>query len=211
MALNNFSAIDTVFKRADPVEDTPTAESITAVTAKLVADTTPGPKVIVLATDGYPDTCAKPDPETPEAQALSVAAAKAAFAKGVRIYVISVGDDVGDEHLQDMANAGVGLTVGGATNATFYKALDSNDLVDAFGAVLSGIRSCSYKLNGQVDAEYISQGEVKLDGRLLTFATDWRVLPDGSTLELVGASCDAVKTGGAHQVDANFRCEVIIE
>jgi hypothetical protein len=200
-----------VISRADPVEDTPTAESITAVTTKLQADTTPGAKVIVLATDGYPDTCAKPDPETPDAQAASVAAAKATYDKGVRIYVISVGDEVGDEHLQDMANAGIGLPVGGAQKAKFYKALNSTDLVNAFGAVLAGVRSCSYSLNGDVDAEYVAQGEVRLDGQLLTHGTDWRVLPDGSTLELLGAKCDAVKAGGTHELDATFQCEVVIE
>src|SRR5262249_11706297 len=60
VAIGNYAAIKAAFDAAQPIGDTPTGESISAVTNELAAVTTQGPKVIVLATDGEPDTCAYP-------------------------------------------------------------------------------------------------------------------------------------------------------
>ena len=134
IALNNFSAINMSFPASFPGgEDTPTGESITELVIDLDAANLPtdGPTIIVLATDGEPDTCAVPDPQN--GQAESVAAATASQAAGYDIFVLSVGDQVGQPHLQDMANVGIGLAEDGSEgDATFWVATDPVSLEAAF-------------------------------------------------------------------------------
>jgi hypothetical protein len=207
IALDNFAAIDAVFAPAVPRQDTPTGESIDAVTAELTALPPPmGPRIIVLATDGLPDSCADPNAL---ATAQSVASAQAAWTAGFPLYVISVGDDVQGGHFQDMANAGAGLPIGGATNAPYYRALQPSDLVTAFQEIIGGVRSCVFTLDGAVDPALAGGGHVVLDGNELTFGSDWR-LNDQSTLEVLGAACDALLAGGDHELKASFTCDAII-
>jgi hypothetical protein len=211
--LNNYDAIDTIFGPSNPESDTPTGESIDAVVDILAADPNPGRKVIVLGTDGEPDTCTDANPDTPAGQEaarnLSLAAATRAFDAGIRVYVVSVGDQVGEQHLQDMANAGSGLAVGGTENAEYFVALSPQDLVDAFGTIVGGVAGCVFTINGEVDAAKGSQGLVALDGTELEYGTDWIML-DGKTFEILGDSCEVIKDGSLHHVSAAFPCGVIV-
>lgn len=106
-AIMNFERIAELYDRLYPAHQTPTGDSLTMVTNALLADPFPGPKTIVLATDGEPDTCEQPDPN--EGQEESIAAARGAFAAGIPTYVIAVGLDISLQHLQDLANAGAGI------------------------------------------------------------------------------------------------------
>ena len=208
LSLANFTAIDDIYKPQSPKGDTPTGESISAVAKDLVAYNEPGPKVIVLATDGEPDTCAVPNPQN--GQPESIKAAQDAYGQNIKTFVISVGSDVSDGHLQDVANAGAGLPVGGAEKAKFYKALDPQALVDAFDAIINGVRSCVLKLNGTVDAEAASAGKVSLDGMLLGYddPNGWRLnAPD--EIELLGTSCETIKDGD-HLISVEFPCGIVV-
>lgn len=209
IALNNFSEIDKVYHPLKPFPsgDTPTGESIAAVTKDLEAFNADGPKVIVLATDGEPDTCAMPDPEM--GQGVSVAAAQAAFTKSIRTFIISVGAETSDKHLQDMANAGTGLAVGGAQNAPFYKALNEAALIAAFQTIIGGVRSCIFQLNGKVNLPDAALGKVLLDNKPLSYndPNGWKLnAPD--QLELVGESCTTIKSG-SHQFSVVFPCGTV--
>lgn len=205
-SLDNLGAIDSIFGNTGPQGDTPTGESIDAVVNLLQADTNPGRKVIVLGTDGLPDTCEQPNPNMGEAQ--SIAAAQRAFDAGIRVYVVSVGDDVGADHLQDMANAGSGLPVGGTDNADFFVALNPQDLVDAFDVIVGGVSGCVFTINGEVDPGKASGGHVSLDGTELEFGTEWNMV-DGRSFEVLGAACETIKDGDLHHVAAVFPCGVI--
>jgi len=136
--LMNFSAIDAVYKKlgADamgvawtlqhppPKWETPTNYAIAYAVEKLKAydPMPPGPKYILLVTDGNPNTCMHTDPQC--GQDLAIKAAQDAHAAGIGLFILGVGDIVTDpnngcppsarcglEHLQDMANAGVGAAV----------------------------------------------------------------------------------------------------
>lgn len=208
IALNNFSAIDAVYSPEEPDGDTPTGDSITAVTATLAAFTEPGPKVIVLATDGEPDTCAVPNPQTGQPQAI--AAAQASFSQGIKTFIIGVGDEVGAAHLQDMANAGAGLPVGGATDADFYSALNEQALIDAFSTIIDGVRSCTITLDGTVAEADAGSGRVTLDGQTLVIndPNGWTFhAPDG--IELLGTSCAAIQSGD-HTLSVTFPCDTVV-
>jgi hypothetical protein len=208
-ALHSYSAIKKVYEPATPLDDTPTGESIYAVTAQLVPMQEPGRKLIVLATDGNPDTCEDPKHQTPAAQAGAVKAAQEAFSQGVETFIISVASGVALDHLKDMANAGAGLPVGGATQAPYYEANDSKALSDAFNAIINGVRSCVLKINGQVDSSQAPLGKVTLDGTSLGYldANGWK-LNSPSEVELTGASCNAIQQGD-HAVNVVFPCGVV--
>jgi hypothetical protein len=128
-ALDNFAAIDAVYKPiAWPIDhpkwETPTGHAINMAAADLAAymPDPPGPKFILLVTDGNPNTCLIMDPQC--GQDLSIKAAQDAYAQGIGLFAMGIGDIVaqpnagcptaarcGQLHLQDLANAGVGAPV----------------------------------------------------------------------------------------------------
>lgn len=200
-ALNNYAAIAASYEASEPEGETPTGESIAAVTPTLVMDPSEGPKVIVLATDGEPDTCAQPNPQN--GQQESVDAAAAAFAQGVRTYVISVGAEVSDKHLQDVANAGAGVGPGDP-DAPFYKANDPQALAQAFAEIVEGVRDCKLSLNGKVAEGGEGECSVSVNGSPVPFgdADGWQ-LNNPSEVELVGDACDAIQSG---EVQVSIKC-----
>lgn len=215
IALNNHGAINAVYAAADPIEDTPTGESIQEVTKTLNAFAEPGPKIIVLATDGEPDTCTfkDPSPGTPEAQMardMSVKAAQDAYAMKIGTFVIAVGDQISQAHLQDVANAGAGKAIGGADKAKFYQPTDQQALVDAFNEIINGVRTCVFTLNGKVDAALADQGSVVLDGGKLGFndPNGWK-LNNPSEIEIVGSACDTIQSG-EHALTVTFPCGSVV-
>jgi hypothetical protein len=205
-ALDNHAAIDAVYAGAGPLAETPTGDSLAPVAETLAALAEDGPKVIVLATDGEPDTCEQPNPQ--EGQDEALAAAQAAFAMGIQTYIISVGAEISHEHLQEMANAGVGLDPMGPEQAPYYQALDAGDLLGAFDDIIGSFISCTLELDGVVDLEQACEGTVFLDDQELECNVDWQ-LPDSSTLQLIGEACDILKNGDPHTVTATWPCDAV--
>jgi len=213
-ALNNFAAISTVYKPDDWKTDTPTGESVDAAVKMLDGVTDEGPKVIVLATDGEPDSCADPNPRTTQgreaARQLSVTAVQNAFKKQITTFVISVGDEVGEAHLRAVANAGQGLAVDVDQMNRFYRANSQADLASAFDSIVNGVRSCVLALNGTVDTANASTGSVVLDGKALSFndPNGWK-LNSPTVLELQGTACQTIKNGD-HDLKITFPCGVVV-
>ncbi len=208
-ALNNFSAVDAAYAPEAPIGETPTGDSITALLPALVAFAEPGPKAIVLATDGEPDTCRVPNPQMGQAEAI--AAAQAAYAAGVELYIISVGDQVGAQHQQDMANAGKGLPLDGSMgNAPYFPATDQAALQTAFETIINGVRSCVLELSGAIDTSKACEGTIFVDGSPIPCddPNGWTALSP-TEIELLGASCDAIQTG-THTVTGSFPCGVVV-
>jgi hypothetical protein len=129
-AISNYAAIDAVYSMIGlsyngQKWDTPTGAALaqTATALDAFVPVPPGPKYILLVTDGSPDTCSTPDPQC--GQDESIKAVQDAYAKGIRTLALGIGDitdpaadgcDVsagrcGLDHLQDVANAGAGLPV----------------------------------------------------------------------------------------------------
>jgi hypothetical protein len=129
-ALDNRAAIDAAY---EPIEatwspgtkwETPTAHAINKAVADLAAFNAdpPGPKYILLVTDGNPNTCATLDPQC--GQDFAIKAVQDAAAQGIGLFILGLGDIVAQPnngcptsarcgllHLQDMANAGVAAAV----------------------------------------------------------------------------------------------------
>jgi hypothetical protein len=211
-ALNNFMPIDMAYPSPTSaiIDDTPTGESLTAAAKILQAVTEPGPKVIVLATDGEPDSCATPDPQTPEAKELAVKAAQDAFAAGVFTFYISVGSEVSAAHATEMANVGQGYPRADKMKR-FYLANDQAALAAAFATIVDGVRTCSFQLNGTVKAGGEVNGLVTVDGANIPLndPNGWR-LSSPTTVELVGTTCEKVKDKNDHKVAAKFPCGAIV-
>jgi hypothetical protein len=201
--------IQRLFDDHRPGGDTPTAESIDAIVTELAPLKTEGPKFIVLATDGEPDTCAVPNPEKGQAQAI--AATQLAFARGIPTMVIGITTDVSREHLQDMANAGAGLPIGGTEKARFFSVDDRKGLKGAFDTFVKNATECAFKLSGRVLDS--SQGTVKIIGEegFLTRASSdgWQVL-DEDTLVIYGAACEKLKNNRDTRLEVTFPCNVVL-
>lgn len=203
--------------------ETPTGAAIRAVLPVLEADQAPGPKFLLLVTDGEPDTCAEPDPQCGQDEAI--AAVQEAFAKNIRTFVIGVGE-IGRDHLQDLANAGAGQPVQRRTpqadcdpptlgsyepsggDARYYRPENPADLRDDIGRIVGGVRSCEFKLSEEVDLEKADKGTVLLDCEGLPYddANGWR-MTSPTDLELVGDACATIKTTIRPDLYITFPCE----
>ncbi len=191
--------------------ETPTGHAIDVVTPVLAAYTPdpPGPKYILLVTDGNPNTCQTTNPQC--GQDRTIKAVQDAYAQGIGTLVVGIGDIVeqpnngcnatqsrcGDDHLQDVANAGAGLPVtappndyqyqpcvasetGGMFTATyatadqtpgsaaFFEANDSATLRANLQKVLSGVQTCTFDLSANVTGNP-ALANVTLDGNPLTY------------------------------------------
>jgi hypothetical protein len=207
-ALDAAADLAQLFMSEMPGGDTPTGESIEQITTELLADTWDGEKVIVLATDGEPDTCAIPEPmdqaQTDTVRGVAVDAVAAAYAAGIRTFVISVGLEIAEAHLQDLANAGVGAQPGDP-NAEFYVANDTASLVAAFNAIVAGLRPCTFTLDDPLPAALTPSCSLTINDAPFPHdeADGWIVRDDEITLELQGAACDAIQEG---VVSVNLMC-----
>lgn len=205
-ALDNREAIDAIYDPEQPGDETPTGESLAIVAEDLARFDEPGPKGIVLATDGQPDTCDEPNPQNGEPESL--AAAQQAYDLGIKVFVLSVGPEVAQDHLQEMANVGVGKAPDDPMPAPYWQALNPEQLVDAFSEIIGSFVSCNLEVDGIVDLDKQCEGTVLLDGVELECGTDWN-MPDESTLELLGDACNTLQDGAEHNVAASWPCGAV--
>jgi hypothetical protein len=214
IALANHQAMFDVFECNDIAGDTPTGESLLAAAATLQAFAEPGPKLIVLATDGEPDNCECPNfsgnsvPAHCRAagmqgvvQAEVVTTAGQIFADDITIHVINVStpSNAGlQAHLAEVATAGGGQV---------YPGFSPGALTEAFQEIIDGARSCVVDLDGEIAKGKESTGTVTLDGDELVLDDEngWQVNTP-SQIELLGTACEAIKSGD-HDLDISFPCE----
>ncbi len=213
-ALDNYDAIATEYRMHGPGLYTPTGDAISAVLGRLgeLAPVRSAPTILVLATDGEPNSCEMRGTSSEaymHGRMESLAAVDAAFDMDIRTYVISVGTDVGEDHLQDIANAGLGRG-GSDPDAPFWVATDTGGLEAALSEIIGGVVSCTLELSGEIDPALACLGTVRLGGDLLTCddPDGWRAV-DSTHIELTGAACERLQTGG-ESVNASFPCAVII-
>jgi len=243
-ALNNASTIDGYYAAnwddlTDPSKgsnDTPTGDSIDKLVSWIAANasTIDGPKIIVLATDGEPDTCEIPDGNQAEGRREALLAAAAAHIAGFDLLMLSVGTSVGEVHLKEMANIGIGVMPqdlglplpaseadsrdNPAEGAPFWVGTDTDSLTQAFVDIVSANISCEVKFDKAIANRQLAceEGTITLrhpvlGDSVLDCPTQWD-LKDGSndTIVLLGSACDDWKDGGA-TLTAAFPCGVVVE
>lgn len=205
---------------SDAGNDTPTGDSIEALVDVIQANPPPneGPTIVVLATDGEPDSCECPDAGhplcdtaivSPRDQAVNAAAS--AHAAGIDVFVLWVGElnsNSTRNHLQDVANAGV------AGDGTVWVGDNPTSLSEAFQSIISASISCDIQMDEQFDDKDKAcndpESDVRLNGTPLSCPEDWRVKPGvDDVIELVGDACATFKSGSA-TFSAVFPCGAIV-
>ncbi len=206
-AINNAAAIRTSIDSKLNVTggNTPTHAAINAMVASFAQNPPPAgsPPVIVLATDGLPNTCS--DTGT-GGQAAVVSAARASYTAGIPVYVLSI--NLMSQHFQDVANAGQGHQ-SGQPNIPYYLANNAQELQAAFDTIIKGVISCDLSLTSSIDPNQAMSGTVVVNGMTLTYGTDW-ILVNGNVIRIQGAACTALKTATNPTVAATFPCGSVI-
>lgn len=213
-ALDNASAMQTLTVNHPPNNgNTPTAPAIDQVVADFAANPPPAgsPPVILLATDGEPNSCSSSTIK----RGPSITAAQNAYTAGIRVFIVGLAG-LNTQFLQDMANAGVGQPTNQAPGCTgcapYYVADDPASLATAFDSIINGVLSCDLTITGgTVDPAAACDGTVTLNGNTLTCGTDWNVDQDGMTIHLLGQACDELKASPDPMVEAVFPCGSIIQ
>src|SRR5690606_20532622 len=244
IAYGNYEKIQALYDEVseDPIDDapsddlrdtykgeTPTGEAIRSVLSAFLKDPAPGPKYLMVVTDGEPDTCVVPDPQCGQYEAID--AVQEAYAAGITTFVVGVGD-IGLDHLQALANAGAGQAVREPElvgdcpddvptpgdyspengDATYYKPDDPEALKNAIGDIVGAVRKCTFELSVEVDLEKVDVGTVLLDCEKVPFDDEngWRMNTE-TELELVGNACGDLKTSLDPYLFVTFPCESIVK
>jgi hypothetical protein len=205
-ALNNATKIAELIAAHGPGGNTPTAEAIKTAVADFAANKPPtgSPPIIVLSTDGQPNDCNSNKTEAP-----SIQAAKDAFAAGIKLYVLGVGDGFPPDFAQELANAGQGVQAG-QPNAKAYSSANPAEMATAFQQIIGGAVSCDLTIDGKVDPAQAQSGSVTLNGTNLIFNTDWTLDANGTTIHIIGNSCTTLKSSANAKVDATFPCGAVL-
>ncbi|MDB4972891.1 MAG: hypothetical protein JWN48_1232 [Myxococcaceae bacterium] len=235
VAQNNYASIAAAYNALGAPSykgETPTARAIDQTAAVLKSDSDPGPKFILLVTDGEPDFC--DDANVTCARDAVVGAVQAAYRAGIGTYIFSVGGGVEQSHLRDVANAGTGQKVEDHAQAVAQQCQGSQGsygtpagsapffepnvneqqlLVDSLASVVSGARSCTFDLQGKIkiDLGEADSGMVQIDGVTVPFGgTDGYRMNSATQLELLGASCQRLKQQDVQRVSIHFPCQAVI-
>lgn len=212
-ALNNAAAIDAQLDLGKPNNsfNTPTHAAINAMVARFQATPPPAgsPPVIVLATDGEPNSCGT-GPGANGGRQQSVDASAAAFAAGIPVYVLAIATG-NNNHFQEVANVGQGApqNASGANAVKYYPVNNAAELQAAFQTIINGVISCDLSLTSSIDAGQAMNGTVTVNGMQLTYGSDW-TLVGGNVIRLQGAACDALKNTPNPMVSATFPCGSVI-
>jgi hypothetical protein len=255
--LNNYDAIKQIYDQLGSevnmgaAWETPTGYAIKTVAPELVAFTSdpPGPKYILLVTDGNPNTCQTINPQC--GQDRTIKAVEDAYAQGVSTIPFGIGDIVvsndgcnvmqdrcGNDHLQDIANAGAGLPVqappsdykyqpciqgeGGVLTATYAGASDTPGMAPYFSTndgaelqanlakVLNAVQSCTFDLDANVTGNP-SGGVVTLNGNALTYGDTsggWTLEDNKHQVTLQGSACDSFRMNDGSTLSVAFPCDM---
>ena len=219
-ALNNAPMITAMLPLTAPGKYTPTGPALEEIVRRLPDptvvtpdDRSPGPQIVVLATDGDPNACqfdlfsgmmTNYQP--------SIDAALKLQAKHLKMFVISVGQDAAKAHLQEMANIGANLARDANPGATVYYPEDPASLATTLQTLIGKELSCDVELQGKgVRMGSECKGDVSLNGLALECngPNGWS-LTDPTHIKLAGMACDRFKNAVDALLHANFPCDAIL-
>lgn len=204
--------IGQVLSTATSSGGTPTSETLQRVLTEFVPmtvdpDAKMHPKYVLLVTDGQPTCPAGNGMQTLPADVdASNAAVDALLMRGVQTYVIGY-DTTGPENAA-LAQVLDGFAMRGGTGDTMHRPVeDEQSLIMELQSILGAVAGCSFSLDkAPPRADFVL---VRMDGKQINLGTDWMLAGD-RTIEIIGASCDKLKDGGAHTIDAEVRCSVVV-
>jgi hypothetical protein len=205
-ALNSAAMIEAKMPAVQPGMNTPTGPALEWVYDNLVdapkPDGSTGPQIVILATDGEPNSCGG----NMTNYQPSIDAMKKGADKGATTYVISLADSAGafHDHLQQLANLGNPAAKG---MAKLYEPTSPEQLEGDLQALVGGAVGCDIALNGVIPKGSECSGEVMLNGAALGCnKPDGFKLLDERHIRLQGSACKTL-TDKMGQVSARFPCE----
>lgn len=207
--LNALSTVGGLYGVNFPAGNTPTGDAIQSVISNIdtLAPTHSTDRtVLILATDGEPGTCAD-GTDVDGGRTLVVNQVTAAHALGIDTFVISVGVGIAVDHLQDVANAGIGRSASDA-DAPFWVATNTEGLTGALSTIVGGVVSCDILLAGRIEPALACDGTVTLGSDELECGSEWRPV-DTNHIELLGDACDRLLRM-SEDLDASFPCNVLL-
>jgi hypothetical protein len=186
-----------------------------------------GGQYIILATDGNPNGCPGVDFEAdnltpPNNFSSAEMAAKSCAAKGITIFVLSLADEIDQEHLQRMANIGAGTD-----NAAVYQPSDPDALTQDLKKLIKGTMSCQIKLDitkrdnrSAIDEDLLgcdkNGGSVKFEypdidkTKAIPCGPDGWIMTDSEHIELQGQACEDFKSNPGIHLTAEFPCDSLV-
>ncbi|MCU0686203.1 MAG: VWA domain-containing protein [Polyangiaceae bacterium] len=175
----------------------PTGDAFVALTSQLEGKGAGG-AIVVLVTNGSPDSCDDPDANgQAEPIAATVDAIKNAAAQGVTTFVVGMGRDPSErESLQRFALAGRAMPANAAGEAYFPVGAERG-VIDAFDELVFGERACVFSLSTPLSSQDAARSRAALDGEDLAYggADGWRLAEGGAKVEVVGKACELVRRG----------------
>lgn len=213
IALDNAGPIGQALDMTMPQGGTPTGETLqglveTYATREARPDETPPAQFILLVTDGQP-TCpsgggsqvTQPDID------ISNSAIDQLTMLGVRTYVI--GYDTNTPGNEGLAAVLDGFAQRGGTGDTMHHPVeDETSLLAVLQGIAAEVVSCTYALDQAPSrAEFV---QVKLDGVQINLgeADGWALIGD-RTVEIKGAACEQLRSGGSHSIEVEVQCSIV--
>ena len=218
-ALNNLAQLEGKLPAIQPGLYTPTGPALDWVYDNLIEPKLPdsenGPQLVILATDGEPNSCGGQTRAGNRGQQVttnyqpSIDAVKKGTAKGVTTYVISLADAAGafHDHLQELANLG-NPGAGGA--AKLYEPGSPAELSADLEGLVGGAVGCDIVLDGRLTTKDACKGTVTLNGVALGCdqADGWKLI-DERHIQLQGKACRQLMEKNA-LVQARFPCDIFV-
>jgi hypothetical protein len=224
--LNNLTRIAQRVPSVQPGMYTPTGPALDWVYDNLITqsggpDDRSGPQIVILATDGEPNSCGGGGGgggggrgnqgggggATTNYQP-SIDAVRKGTNKGATTYVISLADAAGPfhDHLQELANLGNPSANG---RAQLYEPSSPEQLEANLQSLVSAAVGCELQLNGAVDTMQACSGSVKLQGTPLecNSPNGWTLI-DERHIRIQGTACDKLTNAPETLVEASFDCTV---
>jgi hypothetical protein len=210
-ALNNLAMIQTSVPPIQPGQFTPSGEALDWVYENMIVENRPdsdnGPQIVILATDGEPNSCGGGGGgRNMTNYQPSIDAIRKGRAKGAVTYIISLADATGTfrDHLQQLANLGNTAAMG---SAKLYEPASPEQLVADLQLLVGGAIGCDIALNGTVQPANACAGTVTLNGVALPCegADGWTLVDGGRRIRLQGAACELLMAQNG-LVEAKFPC-----
>jgi len=206
-AKNNLQAVQNALPAVQPGMYTPTGAALDMIYDMInpdQLDSNAGPDIVILATDGEPNSCGDANPNYQP----SIDAVTNGKNKGILTYIISLADMSGTFHdnLQNLADIGAGKM-----GSTLYAPTNPDELEANLQTLVGGAVGCDVALNGVVAMDKACDGHVTLNGVALKCndSNGW-VLTDSRHIRLQGKACDQLKASGSAELEAQFPCGVFM-
>jgi hypothetical protein len=213
-ALGNSARIQAGLPEVQPGMYTPTGPALDWVFDNLITalgpDARGAPQIVILATDGEPNSCAGAGLGFGRGGVTnyqpSIDAVKKGTQKGATTYVISLADATGPfhDHLQELANLGNPAANG---KATLYEPASPDQLAKTLDMLSLAAVRCDIQLNGSILLDQACDGKVRLDGVELgcNDPNGWMPI-DERNIRLLGNACDKLRSATDSAIEANFAC-----